>query len=65
MYNSSNSTTTRQVADFIHHWKDCHLFGENFILPVAGLEKQTKRGHSKSTTINPSNTAEVTFKMIL
>lgn len=43
MYDRSDSTTTGQVFDFIHHGKNRFLFGLNFILPVAELKNNNNK----------------------
>lgn len=50
MYDCSNSTTTGQVFDVIHHWKDRLSFGLNFILPVAELKQTKKKKQKKKNT---------------
>lgn len=49
MNDSSNRTATGQILDFIHHREDGILFGLNFILPVAELEKKSKHNNKKKS----------------
>lgn len=49
MYDGSNSTSTGQVFNFIHYWKNGLKFGLNFILPIAELKKERKKNKRQIT----------------
>lgn len=51
MYDGSNSTSTGQVFNFIHYWKNGLKFGLNFILPIAELKKKERKIKDKSHTM--------------